>query len=73
MAITLSVRPQNTIENGQIGVVLIEDEATVKRIFMKADQIILKPANERYKPKTFKRGERGVRIIGKVVAVLRTM
>ncbi len=67
------VKPQNTVENGQIGVALVEDEATVKRIFLKADQLILKPANPRYKAMTFKRGEKRVRIIGKVIGCFRNI
>lgn len=67
------VRPQTTIENGQIGVALLDDEATVKRIFIKADQLILKPANPKYKTKTYKRGDKAVRIIGRVIACFRTI
>jgi repressor LexA len=36
------VRPQKTIENGEIGVVLIEDEATVKRVYIKNKKIIMR-------------------------------
>jgi repressor LexA len=67
------VKPQATIENGRIGVVLLDDEATVKRIFIKADRLILKPANSRYKPQTFKRGDKSARIIGKVIGCFRTI
>lgn len=67
------VKPQATIENGQIGVALLDDEATVKRIFIKADQLILKPANPKYKPKTYKRGDKSIRIIGRVIACFRTV
>ena len=67
------VKPQTTIENGQIGVALVGDEATVKRIFLKADQVVLKPANLKYKPKTFKRGDNAVRIIGKVIGCFRNI
>jgi len=67
------VKPQSTIESGQIGVALLDDEATVKRIFIKADQLVLKPANPKYKPKTFKRGDKAVRIIGKVIGCFRNI
>lgn len=63
------VRPQRTIENGEIGVVLIEDEATVKRVFKEKKKIILKPENRNMQPSTHNPDE--VTIIGKVVGVIR--
>ncbi len=39
------VKPQPNAENGEIVVALIEDEATIKRIFHKRDLIRLEPAN----------------------------
>lgn len=67
------VRPQPAVENGQIGVVLLDDEATVKRVFVKTDQVTLKPANPKYKPRSFRRGDKTIRIIGKVIGCFRTM
>lgn len=67
------IKPQTIVENGQIGVALIEDEATVKRIFIKADEVVLKPANAKYKPRSFKRGGKAVRIIGKVIGCFRVI
>jgi SOS-response transcriptional repressor LexA len=49
------------------GVVLIEDEATVKRVFIKAGKIILKPANPKYKEMVYRPGDKDVRIIGLVI------
>ena len=68
------VRPASTIENGRIGVVLLDDEATVKRIYIQSNRIALKPANRAagYKTRYIKRSEREVRIIGKVIGCLRT-
>ena len=65
------VKPQNTIENGQIGVVLIEDEATVKRIYKEKKKIVLKPENKDMKPARYNTDE--VSIIGKVVGVIRKL
>lgn len=65
------VRPQKTIENGQIGVVLLGDEATVKRIFQEKGKIILKPENKDMQPSTHNPGE--VEIIGKVAGVIRKL
>jgi len=68
------VRPNSTIDSGQIGVVLLDDEATVKRIYVESSRIALKPANRAagYKTRYIKRSEREVRIIGKVIGCLRT-
>jgi repressor LexA len=65
------VKQQSTIENGQIGVALIEDEATVKKIYVRANQVILKPANTKYKPMVYKRDDKIVRIIGVVIGCFR--
>jgi repressor LexA len=63
------VKPQKTIENGEIGVVLIEDEATVKRVYKEKKKIVLKPENRNMQPTTHNPEE--VTIIGKVVGVIR--
>ncbi len=65
------VRPQKTIENGEIGVVLIDDEATVKRVFREKKKIILKPENRNMQPTRHNPDE--VTIIGKVVGVIRKL
>ena len=65
----LVVKPQKTIENGEIGVVLIEDEATVKRVYKEKKKIVLKPENRNMQPTTHNPEE--VTIIGKVVGVIR--
>jgi repressor LexA len=63
------VRPQKTIENGEISVVLIDDEATIKRVFKEKKKIVLKPENKNMKPSMHNPDE--VSIIGKVVGVIR--
>jgi len=65
------VRPQKTIENGEIGVVLIDDEATIKRVFKERKKIVLKPENKDMKPSMHNPDE--VSIIGRVVGVIRKM
>jgi repressor LexA len=65
------VKPQRTIENGQIGVALIEDEATVKRIYFKAEKLILKPSNPKYKETVYTRDDENVRIAGIVIGSFR--
>ena len=65
------VRPQTTIKNGEIGVALISEEATVKRIYRdrEKEMIILKPENKSLKPLSYRPDE--VSIIGKVIGVIR--
>jgi len=65
------VKPQRTIENGEIAVVLIEDEATVKRVFVRNKNIILKPENRNLQPVSY--NTEAVSIIGKVIGVIRKL
>ena len=65
------VKPQPNAENGEIVVALIEDEATIKRIFKKRDFIRLEPANPSMEPIVVKKGEKKVTIVGKVIGIFR--
>jgi len=67
------VKPQPNAENGEIVVALIEDEATIKRIFKKRDLIRLEPANPKMEPIVVKKGEKKITIVGKVVGIFRKM
>ncbi len=67
------VRSQPTVEEGQIAVVLIDDEATLKRVYFDNEnqQLILHPENRNYKPIIVRKNqlESGqVRILGRAVA-----
>lgn len=65
------VRSQNQIENGQIGVVLLGEEASVKRIYQDETGITLKPENEAYQSQHYsiqEITEMPIRILGKVIA-----
>ena len=42
------VKKQETAENGEIAVVLIDDSATVKRFYKKDNKIVLHPENDAY-------------------------
>lgn len=68
------VKPTSTITSGQIAVVLLDDEATVKRIYIQRNRIALQSANRTtgYKTRYIRRSEKDVRIIGKVIGCLRT-
>lgn len=67
------VKPQSNAENGEIVVALIEDEATIKRIFTERDLIRLEPANPTMEPIVIKKGEEKVSLVGKVVGIFRKL
>lgn len=67
------VREQPDIENGEIGVAIVEGEATVKRIRREGAAVELIPANELYRPLHVNLSETDFRIGGKVVGVHRVM
>jgi repressor LexA len=63
------VRPQSTVEDGEIVVALIEDEATVKRFFRESNGIRLQPENPAFTPIIVK--NESVEVIGKVIGLFR--
>jgi repressor LexA len=69
----VAVRPSRTIENGKIAVILLDDETTVKRIYIQRDRITLQPANKAagYKTKYVKQGSKRVQIVGRVIGCIR--
>ena len=63
------IRQQEQVENGEIAAVLIEDEATLKKVFLFHDRIVLEPANPLFEPLIYRQEEmNSVRILGKAVA-----
>lgn len=63
------IRQQDTVENGEIAAVLIDNEATLKRVKLFDDHISLEPENPMYKPLVYWNEEMNtVRILGKAVA-----
>jgi len=67
------VRKQQAIEQGEIGVAIIDDEATVKRIFTDGNIIRLVPENEAMQPILVMQTNPAFRIGGKVIGVVRKM
>ncbi len=61
------VRQQETAENGDIVVALLEDEVTVKRFYREKDHVRLVPENQFMEPIL----ARNVKILGKVIGLLR--
>ena len=63
------IRQQDTVENGEIAAVLIDGEATLKRVRLFDDHISLEPENPLYRPLVYWGEEMNlVRILGKAVA-----
>ena len=65
------IREQNTVDNGEIAAVIINDEATLKRVYYYPDEskIILSPENPRYAPLVYINEElNSIKILGKAVA-----
>ena len=69
------VAPASRVENGQIAVVLLDEEATVKKVCVQKNRMVLRGANREagYKTQYVKRGDKDVRIIGKVTGCIRTL
>ena len=68
---TLLVRRQDTAENGQLVVALVDDEATVKRIYLQDELVELRSANPDVP--TMRVPSRTVSIQGVVVGLQRTI
>ena len=63
------VKTQETVENGQIAVVRIGEESTLKRFYQKGNTVTLMPENPKYEPLVFVDAElNNIRILGKAVA-----
>jgi repressor LexA len=63
------IRQQESVENGEIAAILIGDEATLKRVRLFDDHIILEPENPMYRPLVYWGEDMNkVRIIGKAIA-----
>ena len=67
---TVIVQKTNTVENGQIAVVLIDDqEATLKRVRKKGNTIALEAANKNYGTKIYAANR--IKVQGKLVSLYR--
>ena len=69
------IRQQDEVENGEIAAVLVDDvgesNATLKRVYLYENQIVLQAENPKYSPLVYTGEDMNkVRIIGKAVAFL---
>jgi repressor LexA len=69
------VKVQPRVARGEIAVVLVDDEATLKRVFEEAGGLVLKGDNPEFPPLRFAPEEAAemVQILGKVVGVYRSL
>jgi repressor LexA len=68
------VRVQSRVARGEIAVALVDDEATLKRVYEEAGGLVLKGDNPGFTPLRFSPAEAaGVQILGKVVGVYRNL
>jgi repressor LexA len=67
------VRPQNSAENRDIVVALMEGEATLKRYYREPGRIRLQPENPNFSPIIIQQDTATVMIIGKVVGIFRNL
>ena len=66
---TVYIKQQDTVENGEIAAALIDNEATLKRVRLFEDHIILEPENPMYRPFVYWNEDMNkVSILGKAVA-----
>jgi len=65
------IRQQPEVENGEIAAVLIDNEATLKRVYKQNGKLTLMPENSSYPPFTYSGSElENIKIIGKAVAFI---
>jgi len=67
------VNPNAQIKDGQIVVAIIDNEAAVKKIIRKEDTIELHSENPEYQPIIIEKNNPGLKIIGVVIGIYRTM
>ena len=68
------IRKQDTVENGEIACVVIDDEATLKHVYMSDSNITLIASNTNYAPMVYGEHDAGtIKILGKAVALSRIL
>jgi repressor LexA len=65
------VRRQPQLRNGEIGVLLVDGETTVKHVHFEGDEIVLRPANDRHREIRIPRNHPTLEICGRVIGVVR--
>jgi repressor LexA len=64
------IKPQETATHGELVAVLVDNEATVKRMHMRDGEVKLMPSNPAYEPIEL-RADQNTKILGRVVGLMR--
>jgi repressor LexA len=67
------VRSQPVVEQGEIAACVLDEEATVKRLYREPHGYRLQPANEAMEPIFVEEGRKDFRVAGRVVGILRRL
>jgi repressor LexA len=68
------IRKQESVGNGEIAAVLIDREATLKRIFLSSDLLVLKSENPDFEDLNYPRDESNlIHILGRYRGIVRTL
>lgn len=68
------IQSRNSVENGEIAAVLIEEEATLKRVYLSSDSLVLKAENPAFEDLKFPKGKSdGINILGRYQGIVRTI
>lgn len=63
-------RRKSDVDNGSIAAVIIEDEATLKKVYKNESNLILQPCNSNYAPIVLSENDhKNIRILGEMVGV----
>ena len=62
----------DSVSNGELAAIMVEDEATVKRFYNYGNRIVLEPANQDYEPIVIETGTAQCTVIGKIVGLIRS-
>ena len=62
------IRQQSAVDDGEIAVVLIDNDVTLKRFYQNNDGVILKPENSKYQPRYYtEKNFKNIRVLGKAI------
>ncbi|MFT7521427.1 MAG: repressor LexA [Kiritimatiellia bacterium] len=70
---TLFVQQTSTVRDGEIAVVMVEGEATVKRVYREPGRLRLQPANSAMRPIYVSADSGEVHVLGRAVGLYRTL
>ena len=66
------VRKCDSVSNGELAAILVDDEATVKRFYREPSRIVLQPSNQHYEPIIIEAGSAQCSVIGRIIGLMRS-